>query len=405
MPSCAPQCRYPRCPATGLSATSFAPLASACADPSPRAACLTCLPAIMSNYYAAAAGDNTVLEGCLVQHSAEYVAAGADPFALGAIANCGSLYGFGRNTSSCPVTLGSPSFAAVAAVCGASASGAAACDGCLGALTRIFAAAGVSVAPSDAPGTSSRLEAMGICADAHLTTLVAAGADPGVLAQLPFCPSLSAFATRATLLLSGISSLQLQAPLLVAAVAAAAGTLPTRVYVTEVTDVGAAAGAAAGRRRRALDTGAAQPTPGAALRCVFVITAASAADKARNAAALSGAAASGQLLRALQVGGTPVTQLQLTEVTTADAAAAQAAVPAKRGAVSATTVGIGAGAAACVLVGVASAMALARMRARAAQHAADAAAQEAAAAGGVPRGRSVLTLAAPRGGVTYHMAV
>ena len=409
VPDCAPQCRYPRCPATGLSATSFAPLASACADPAPRAACLTCLPAIMSNYYAAAAGDNAVLEGCLVEHSAEYVAAGADPFALGAIANCGSLYGFGRNTSSCPVTLGTPSFAAVAAVCGASASGAAACDGCLGTLTRIFAAAGVSVTPSDASGTASRLQALGICADAHVATLVAAGADPGVLAQLPFCPALALYATHATLVLAGITSTQLQAPLLVAAVAQAAGTLATRVYVTEVADVGATANAAnananVGGRRRALDSGAAQPTPGAALRCVFTITAANPADMARDAAALSGAAASGQLLRALQAGGIPVTQLRLTDVASmADAPAAPA--PATQAAVSGRTVGIGAGAAACVLVGVASALVLARIRARTAQHAADSAAQEAAAAGGVPRGRSVLTLAAPRGGVTYLVAV
>ena len=381
--------------------TSFAPLASACADPSPRAACLTCLPAIMSNYYAAAAGDNTVLEGCLVEHSAEYVAAGADPFALGAIANCGSLYGFGRNSSSCPVTLGTPSFAAVAAVCGASASGAAACDGCLGTLTRIFAAAGVSVTPRDAPGSSSRLEALGICADAHVPTLVATGADPGVLAQLPFCPSLAQYATHATLVFSGISSLQLQAQLLVAAVAAAAGTLPTRVYVPEVADVGTAG---VGGRRRALGTGAAQPTPGAALRCMFTITAASAADMTRDAAALSAAAASGQLLRALQAGGTPVSQLQLIDVATADAPAARTSSPAAQAAVSGRTVGIGAGAGACVVVGVASAMALARMRARAAQHAADAASQQ-AAAGGAPRGSSILTMAAPRGGVTYLVAV
>ena len=405
VPNCAPQCRYPRCPATGLSATSFAPLASACADPAPRAACLTCLPAIMSNYYAAAAGENSVLEGCLVEHSAEYVAAGADPFALGAISNCGSLYGFGRNTTSCPVTLGTPSFAAVAAVCGASASGAAACDGCLGTLTRIFAAAGVSVTPSDASGTASRMQALGICADAHVATLVAAGADPGVLAQLPFCPALALYATHATLVLTGIASTQLQAPLLVAAVAQAAGTLATRVYVTEVTDVGTPAAAHVGGRRRALGTGAAQPTPGAALRCVFTITAANPVDMASDAAALSGAASSGQLLRALQAGGTPVTQLLLTDVATMEGAPAAPSTPAEQAAVTGRTVGIGAGAAACVLVGVASAMALARIRARTAQYAADTAAQEAAAAGGVSRGRSVMTLAAPCGGVTYLVAV
>jgi len=396
--ACATQCRYPRCPTQGLSVASFVPDAALCSDPAPAAACLDCLPALISHYYADAAGKNPVLEACLVQHSADYVAAGADPLALGMISNCGSLYGFGDssgNTSSCPVSLGVQAFVSVAGSCGAAPHGAAACDSCVGELARVFGAAGVSVTPG-ADGTAAALR---ICCDAHVSTIVAAGADPGTLAALSQCPALTRYSTTARLDLAGIDASQLRATPLVEAVAAAAGTSLAFVYVTDVLSLNATGG----RRRALLNSGATSPPSAAVLRVLLTVTAADAASMARNAAGLKAAAASGALLLALQRGGMPVTHLLLADVALVGGAPPAPADSAPAG-VGARSIGA-ATAAAALMAAAAVLLALMHAKRRARRAAAEG---DDVQASSETRGAAVRAVAlgpTSPGGVTYLVAV
>jgi hypothetical protein len=187
--NCSAQCEYPACPASNLTADTFAFASTACAKAMPQDSCLGCLPAIMSVFLLPPLdiSDSVQLIACLVASTPALLEAGADPYALAMISNCAMMYGFAWNNDDCKVSLPSSAFASLQSSC---ASPATACSGCVSDIAAIFRGAGVDVS---ADPSSAQYNMLGACTDVHVSRMLAAGADAMTLSQFPSCAALSGY--------------------------------------------------------------------------------------------------------------------------------------------------------------------------------------------------------------------
>lgn len=294
--TCAPQCKYPACPAAGLGVDDFDFTRDKCASAAPRDSCLVCLPAIMDIYYQPPANvrDTLTMESCLVLYTPLYLAAGAQPSALGMIANCGNMFGFGWSSSTCPVSLPESAFTSLGSSC---SSPAVACTTCVDDILRIFRRAGVD-ASSDAVRVA-QYNVLGTCIDLHLLVMLASGANTEALAGIQACPSIAGFLVISTVSIGGVSATSFSAGIFGAAVAAVVNVRPSDVSVQNFTD-------SAGVTRRSLRA--------SAVDVRFSIGCASAAQQAATTAALRLAISSLALTAALRQGGLPANGVALKDL-------------------------------------------------------------------------------------------
>jgi LPXTG-motif cell wall-anchored protein len=298
--SCATQCKYPACPATGLGVDDFDFTRDKCASAAPRDSCLVCLPAITDIYYQPPANvrDLLTMESCLVLYTPLYLAAGAQPSALGMIANCGNMFGFGWSSSTCPVSLPESAFVSLERSC---SNPAVACTTCVEDILRIFRNAGVD-ASSDAVRVA-QYNVLGTCIDVHLLSMFASGANADALAGIQACPSIAGFLVISTVSIGGVSALTFSAGIFGAAVAAVVNARPSDVSVQNYTD-------SAGVSRRRLRA--------SAVDVHFSISCASAPQQSAIAAALRLAISSLALTAALRQGGLPANGVALKDLVLTD---------------------------------------------------------------------------------------